>query len=237
MKRFILLTALVFEFSALAQGTTQTVVPFGLENQNGNTVDESLSHGSLLQELFRGSYLETTWRTPILITGIAFRAKGVGPSYSAVVPRVEIRLSTSTYDPANMSLFYAVNKGADETTVYLHDNVALFAPSGSSPNPFDLKFAFDRPFVYDPKQGNLLMFFKTAQPSPSVGTRLIDSHFVQGSEIGYVGNSGPFSDNQVAPYSLVTQFTWTAIPEPSTWHLFGIGFFLTTLGTRVLRKK
>src|SRR5438105_14427956 len=132
MKRWIL-AILCSLGSALAQGTMQAVVPFGLANQNGNGNDSLFEGPGQTQELFRGSYLASQWQTPVAINGIAFRvAHGSASSLQATFPRIEIRFSTSAHTPENMSVFYSVNKGADETTVFLHDNVSLFGRTGQA---------------------------------------------------------------------------------------------------------
>ena len=59
--------------SAFAQGTIQTVVPFGFENQNGNSNDGIFEVGTQIQQLYRGSSLAQRWETPVQITGVAFR--------------------------------------------------------------------------------------------------------------------------------------------------------------------
>jgi hypothetical protein len=75
MREMILLCLLSLQYSALAQGTIETVVPFGLENQAGNSNDGILQSPGTFQQLFRASYLQTAWQTPVEITGIAFRVE------------------------------------------------------------------------------------------------------------------------------------------------------------------
>jgi hypothetical protein len=219
MKRWIF-SLICFTASALAQGTTETVVPFGFENQSGNGSDSLLDFPGQTQELFRASYLANAWDTPVAISGIAFRVAGA-LSMSATIPQVEIRFSTSSQTPETMSTFYAANKGADETTVFLHNNVSLFGTAGQQVNPFDLRFQFDRPFIYDPKNGNLLMSIKLT--GSFLGGKQIDAQgysTLAASPVGYVGQHNP---DQVGALADVIAFSYVQVPEPRIPGLILIG--------------
>jgi hypothetical protein len=226
MKQLLPAILLAFALNANAQTTNRTVVPLGLENQNGNSNDGIIESGGQFQELFRSSYLQAQWQTPVQITGMAFRVDGALSS-DTVIPRVEIRLSTSLRSREDMSLIYSANRGGDETTVFLHDNFRLFGSAVRPVSPFDLRFEFDQPFIYDPKAGNLLLYMNSAGPIGS-GSQ-IDAHF--GGDVAYVGTSGPFSPDQVVAYSPVIQFSWISVPEPSTLCLGALGG-LIILGLR-----
>src|SRR5438477_6018522 len=104
MKQWTLLAIFAIG-NSLAQGTTQTVVPFGLENQKGSGPSD-LFLGGETQDLFRASYLATKWTTPVEITGLVFRVTG-GNSFDAVIPSIEIRGSTSARVPESMSQVYS----------------------------------------------------------------------------------------------------------------------------------
>ncbi|MGZ5545665.1 MAG: hypothetical protein ACXWIU_13415 [Limisphaerales bacterium] len=202
-----------------------TVAPGGFENTAGGSGDAILFAQSQMQQLFRASSLAQQWSTPVEITGLAFRNADKQLDYSSTIAQVEIRFSTSSRTPEQLTPFYFNNVGADETTVYLHQNVSLFAAVGN-PAPFDLKFQFDKPFVYDPNNGSLLMYIQTIQPSGGANT--IDSHVfgdLNVSPVAYTGTSGPFASGIVAPYGIITEFTWVAIPEPNPGYLLicGVG--------------
>jgi hypothetical protein len=219
MKKWIGLILVAFETTIFAQAD-RLVVPIGFENQPGNASDGVLFTGGELQQMFRASSLQATWSTPVRITGVAFRVtEGAAASFNAVVPRIEFRMSTSSRPLEQMSTSYNLNKGLDEMIVYAHDNVVLSGAAGQTVNPFDLKFAFDQPFTYDPAGGNLLMYMNST--GSGAGGRNIDSHIfgdgisVGSSPVAYTGNSGPGGSNSVIPYALINEFTWVAIPEPS----------------------
>jgi hypothetical protein len=160
MKRIllaILLSATLY-VNALAQGTTQTVLPAGFANTAGNDYDSTLDNGGEIQQLFRGTTLQATWATPVRITAISFRVGNGAGSFNTVASSLDIRLSTSSRTPEQMSPAYAVNRGADEVQVFSHSNVALTGSGNQNLNPFDIQFTLDQPFIYDPTKGSLLLY-------------------------------------------------------------------------------
>jgi hypothetical protein len=221
MKRWIF-SLICFTASALAQGTTDTVVPFGFENQSGNGASSTFFVPET-QDLFRGSYLAGKWTTPVAITGIAFRVAVGAGSFNAVMPSIEIRASTSSRLPETMSEVYSLNKGSDETIVYSHSNVALSGRNTQSPNPFDLRLTFDRPFIYDATKGSLLMDFRMATPGPG-GASTVD---IQGFPDLAGSPAGFWQGFSVIPAADIIEFQTLAVPEPSHVSLFllGIGLF------------
>lgn len=227
MKRTFLTALMATQFSLLAQ-TNTTVVPFGFENQFANGASD-LFLTSETQDLFRGSYLATDWTTPVSITGIAMRLAPGAASFNAVMPSIDVRLSTSSRTPETMSPIYSINKGSDEVTVYSHTSVSLFAAANQPPAAFDLHFKFDQPFVYDPTKGSLLLDFRIGTPAPG-GARSIDSTQVSpqlnGSPAAYF--SGSPLTSFVLPAADIIQFQTVSVPEPTIlWlSLMGTLWFL-----------
>lgn len=201
--------------------TNRTVVPAGFENQAGNTSDSILFTQSQIQQLFRASALQ--WDGPVQITGVAFRVTDGTSSFSAVVPRIEIYMSTSALAPERLTPNYFSNRGPDETAVFLRDNVFLIGRAGQNVNPFDLRVTFDQPFTYDSSRGNLLMYIKTF--GSGVGARNIDSQIYAGnlanSPVVSTGTSAPFGG--IAGYALINEFSTVAVPEPSVGCLILLG--------------
>lgn len=216
LKKMKLLAVLAAVFYSTAEAqTNKTVAPSGFEGQNGNSADSTFQSPTELQQLFRGSSLATDWARPVAITAIAFRVTdGAVGSFNATIPRVEIRLSSTSRSPEQMALTWDANKGSDGSTVYLHDNVSLFASAGRSVNPFELWFELDRPFVYDPSSANLLLFIKTSGTMPA-GTRSVDSHGYStfDSTVPFASFGSTFSTPSA--YGLVTEFSAFVVPEPS----------------------
>lgn len=215
---------LIFVATSFAQ-TNKTVFPTELATQEGNQA-LALFTGLVpeYQELFRVRSLRAFGDTSVNITGLSLRVNGVSGSMDAVVPRFEIRVSTTSRTPENMSKFYSVNVGPDELLVYAHDNIHLVSTDAPSPRPFDLKFPFDQPFSYDPKAGNLLIDLRHTDGIGPLASS-VDAH-------GYptFGESpvGSFFTSSVGPDSsgVVLQFDWVAIPEPGVWALLGLGSLL-----------
>ena len=226
MKQVLFFLVIVFGESAFGQ-TNTTVLPPGFENENGNIQHATFSGlVPAYQEIFRNSSVASEWDTPVKITGVAFRVgDGATSSFDAVIPRIEIRLSTTPNAPELMSRFYDANKGADERTVFLRNNVSIFAAAGQEVNPFDVKFQFDTPFVYDPNNGHLLMYIQNSGPT-GPGARSLDAH-----HFGALDANTPvasFGPGILAPdaYGLVAQFQFVAIPEPRELSLLAISSIL-----------
>jgi hypothetical protein len=220
MKKWLFILALLSTASLSAQ-SNRTVFPAGFENQNGDLHDSILIAPYQIQELFRASSLTPTWQGPVSITAIAFRVNdGNIPRYNSVIPQLEVRLSTSSRAPEQMVLNYLQNRGPDEKTVYLHSSVALSGASRQPINPFDLRLTFDQPFFYDSRSGNLFMYISTGTGGAFPGASTIDSQGfsdLSSTPVAAVGESLPAGGGQlVLPYSLITQFSWVSVPEPSS---------------------
>jgi hypothetical protein len=165
MKMLLIAVATALSTCASAE-TNTTVSPQGFALQNGNSAN-ALFSGLVpeFQQLFRASHLASDFNGPVAITDIRFRLnEGAFSSMDTVVPRVEIRLSTTAVAPENMSVSYTANRGVDERTVYLRSNVTLSSPGGQAINPFDVEFRLETPFVYDPSAGNLLLYIVNSGP-------------------------------------------------------------------------
>jgi hypothetical protein len=232
MNRWLIVVGLSvgLAWSANGQSTTTSVFPVGLDNQTGNSGIVLFSSNpdpiNQYQQLFRSSELQKAWQTPVSISAVAFRVNNGASAFQAVIPTVEIRFSTSATPLEQMSSNYAQNKGSDELTVFLHQNVALSGAGGAGPNPFDIRFNFDRPFVYDPSKGNLLMYIATGFEVSGKSSQLDAQEYAtfSGTPVISFGNGylGP------SPVGLVSQFSSTTVPEPKLFQLAvlsGVIFF------------
>jgi hypothetical protein len=148
MKYLIAICTIGFELSTRCVQANQTVAPLGLANQNGNAADDFLQTFGERSFLFSPS--ELSWIGPVQISGVSFRVDESELSMSAIIPRVEIRMSTSLRSPASMSTLYANTVGVDELLVYARDAVHISSVGGNSPNLFGIVFPFDQTFNYDP---------------------------------------------------------------------------------------
>jgi hypothetical protein len=237
MKRSILVFLFFLADCVFAQ-TRKTVFPLGFENQPGNSQEATFSGiVPTYQELFRASSLATAWQTPVEITAVAFRVGEGGGPFDATIRHVEIRLSTSAKAPEQMVQSYFSNRGADERVVFVHDNVPILTSSAQPLNPFEVKFQFDTPFRYDPALGHLLMYIANTGPAgPVAHDQSLDSHLygdvnpnVPIASFGGGGFSAPVAGG------LVTEFTWTTVPEPEVTELLFIGALVG--GIQLLRKR
>lgn len=228
--------AIVFAFGLMAKAqTNKTVFPIGFEDENGNSAENTFSGlVPTYQQLFRASSLTPAWPTPVKITGVAFRvADGASSSFDAVIRDLDIRLSTTPVTPEFMNSSYFANRGTDELSVFSRENIAIFATGGLPQNPFEVKFTFDSPFVYDPSSGNLLMYIANNGPSgaPTPREQALDAH-----TFGALDSTTPFASVRGSGVSnargLVAEFAWVAVPEPGVLTLIGIGVGLIGCAAR-----
>jgi hypothetical protein len=217
------LVTLFFQIGGFCATTNQSVVPVGLENVEGSTRDSFFKQGSPAERnvLISTAALPPSWTTALLITGISFRVdqQPFATAFDAVVPRIEMRFSTSSKTVDTMGATYAQNAGPDSVLVFAHDSFRLFSGGGAGPNPFGLEFKLDQPFHYDPAQGNLLYNLKTFGSSFAGGTD-IDA---QGSPLQIYGTTVPGVTSSPITQMPVTQFFWTTIPEPEPLWLSPFG--------------
>ena len=233
---FLLILALAL-FSTPAIAST-IVVPNPNATTVGNAQDGSEGETGLsfrAQTIFgNGQFMSIG--SPILIDQFAWRAvPGTGP-VSSTAAMIQIYASTSARFPnlnggpsSLMSTTFADNLGPDNTLVY-QGPFALSSPgcaAGPTPCPFDLFVNFQTPFLYNPLQGRLMLdIFVT---NLNAGSGVVDA-------IDFGPNFGPVAtvialagdaSGFFEPGSDITQFRFTAVPEPATMTLMlsGLGAF------------
>jgi hypothetical protein len=212
----------LLSFVVLSIRADLVVVPPDRATQSGNTF---ISEAFRQPGTFQTVYSAPNFSGPVLINSMAFRMEEAsgGSSIQAVIPRVTVQNSTFSGTPSSFEPFsYDANKGADEMTAY--DSGVQWTTTDLpdfSPNPFDLKLVFSRPFFYDPSKGSVLINFTSSGDFTS-GVA-VDLHSHGRPDVGWVGNTGA---------SLVTQFDVTPVPEPNAFILLLFG----ALALRVARK-
>lgn len=212
-----LLLSLFLVTSAYAQGTTRTVVPYGLESQPGNVSDTPFLTPTERLQWFRSSYVAQTWTTEVLISGVSFRVnevEGTAPAFRAEIPHLELWFSTTQHTAANLE-HWEFSKGPDAQRVYAADSVILSAPGGEPVGPFGIHFQFDEAFRYDPAGGNLLMRLITGGQGTFERGGVIDAQSTGANpELAAMASFGYSDRPNPSNRGLVVEFTWSAIPEP-----------------------
>jgi hypothetical protein len=209
-------------------GPLYVVAPNGLAGAEGNsdngfpfTVAETMRY----QQVYAASQFGSIAQGG-MITAIAFRPDAnYGYAFTHTIASIRIDLSTTTAGPGGLSLTFGNNVGTDDTTVFngtLRLSSAYSGPAGG-PKNFDILIPLSTPFYYDPAQGNLLLDIRNFSNGNSGGT-LIPQLDATASDPTLVGRLWAFDAAAItAPYAvdqdrmgLVTRFTVTPIPEPST---------------------
>jgi hypothetical protein len=206
------------------------VVPPDRGNQSGNNewVAGFLGSSAGGQTVYGAK----NFSTPVVITGMAFRADEnhdqTSPSFNITIPRFTIRFTTWSGSRSSFSGFYADNKGADDTQVFDGSvHWTGFNAIGTAPNPFDMQVTFTTPFVYDPSRGSLLMEFDSAGPTSTSLRTSVDYHGHGDPATGFTYIGGGL---EIA--NIVTQFTFVSIPEPSPFAILGVFGIIISLSYR-----
>jgi len=169
---------------------------------------------------------------PVIITQMLFRPDAYqGGAFSTVIPEVQIQLSTTSSAPDALNTTFSSNIGADDTIVFPKGPLALSSAFTGGPAYFDKPYDFDivinfsTPFMYDPKKGNLLFdvsIFDGASALAFDATNLDD--YTDGMSRQYTSNNvSETTADYVDSLGLVTEFTYSPVPEPSTIALLTLG--------------
>ena len=167
------------------------------------------------QELHPASMFDAV-AGPLLLTGMAWR-----PDESvdeAISTDWEVTVNLSTTNVGALSTMFADNIGAAGVTEVFSGALQLATdgvPQGTGlPHDFDYVVEFETPFLYDPRQGDLLVEWLF----PSTYDGLLHSIWVDAvSTSEFVFGLSAAADEAFGPPEpglFVTQFTF--IPEPST---------------------
>ena len=198
--------------------TNTIVIPPGAANEEGGSYGGPFSGPFEYQLAYHGS-LFSPITSRIEITGVAWRVdgQGVGASFEVVVPRFEVWASTFQSPLSELSHIRAENWGADRINVFTGENVRFVGTGGSSPNSFDVKVVFDRPFPYEPGSGALLL---DVESSGSF------SKFAAAIDIGGDSLVAILGDDAFGPiiiHGAADVLEISYVPEPAVWVLVIVG--------------
>lgn len=216
------------------------VAPNGFETVDGDTGNRFPFFGSPLsgsgsiryQQVYEASEFGAIAVGGGTITEIAFRASAETPPFSVPIAAIQINLSTTSAAADGLSAVFADNVGADDTAVFgpAPFVVASATPQDFSgaPKPFEIVFPLLTPFFYDPALGNLLLDMRIpVQGDEPLGTITIDGT-IGGSDgtsraYTFTGDVNSPTADQLHTLGLITRFTATPVPEPSTSALLALG--------------
>ncbi len=236
--RVMLVAVLCCLVPNLAQAQTNIVVPNTFANTEGdsnNGFPFNIAGGSQRYQQVYASNQFSAITGPTLITAISFRPDlTFGSAFNSTLTSIQINFSTTAVVPSGLSGTYASNIGGNDIQVYSGALTLSSTNTGGPPRNFDIVITLQTPFLYDPAIGNLLMDVRNF--GGGITTQFDSSG--SDSSIGRVWNNdvnSPTGNTNFGDTGLVTQFTFAAVPEPTTWALIGVG----TLGTGVYawRKK
>ncbi len=202
------------------------VVPNALTTVEGNS---NLSFPGTNPGRLRQVYAASEFASlpePVFVTQIAYRPDGIfGESFSRTIADIQINLSTTSAAPDGLSATYDANVGADDTVVF-HGPLTISSsntgpPQG--PKDFDILIGLQTPFFYDPRAGNLLLDYREFIVD-GFPLRFLDTQDMIGDSISEVSGFG-FTTGFTHTDGFVTRFQFeaSAIPEPATLWLLGLG--------------
>ena len=161
------------------------------------------------------------------ITEIRFDPAGSGVTYN--LPNLQINLSTTSRNPDGLSPLFADNVGADDTVVQSGPLVFSGLPT------FGINIPLQTPFLYDSRNGNLLMDVRNYQTvPPHFMIDFLSAEDTLGDTVSSVAGAVNATSGGTGTVGLRTRFTVTLIPEPSTGAILILG--VMTFGF-VLSKK
>jgi hypothetical protein len=233
---FVLVCALlpgVIPYSQAAE--LKLVSPQAYENTEGETAAREGSFSPFrYQQLFPAEDFAALGGVPHWITSFTVR-----PDQSLTSPRTatfadnQVRFSTTSRSPANLSSRFDDNSGQDVTQVYRGPLIlgADAASLTSVPRAF-YQASFPQgpfaPFLYDPSQGNLLFdVIGWGGLSPS------DVEDKTSSQITALFASSPTATFGEPGEASIFQFTFVPVPEPSAL----LGVAVTFLAASMRRRR
>lgn len=212
-------------FAALITGAAPAsanslIIPSAFSGAEGDDSYAFLtSFGAFTYQQVYNASLLTGFVTGDVITGLQFRLDGTestGPASSVVIANFDVYLGPSNFAAGALTSSAAGNQGAG-TVLARSGSLSIPANSftgGPGPNPFGLQIVFTTPFTYTAGT-NLLLTLTYSAPTADLFFDLASTVAAAQARIGSNYNSATVS-NDLGTKAIVTQFTYTAAPEPTT---------------------
>lgn len=208
------------------------LLPKGFERTEGNVSAGPFRTGapSRVLQVYGASEFGAFGPLGAMITELRFRVDShTGPSGHAIIPELEVRMSTTAKSPDQLSRIVAENIGPDETIVVPKRELQFdYVVDRTGPNSLSIVIPFQKPFYYDPLKGNLFLDLQVLK-TPLGTSPVLDAVNASDAYSLLVTSPGAVEGQQFS-WGMVTQFTFTPVPEPSVglWFL-GFGVLLVYL--------
>jgi hypothetical protein len=209
------------------------VVPNNRVSTVGNLVD--WTDGALdfiVQQIHgRGQFPDGN----LWITEFAFRMSPNTGSSTTSADKFDVYLSTSPFAPNSFGMnklitpVFADNRGPDHLLVRSGPaNWSSPGCTGTAPCPFDLIVAFDRPFLFNRKNGALLLELRIAGLTGTGGGIDAVSFDGLGGSMAVVVGYASYPSGEVDLTGDIVRFGYhlQVVPEPGAWTLVGLGVAL-----------
>lgn len=235
-----LLSALLLSVTSSSLCLADAVVsPRHLENLEGANESRDWPPASRGMSIYDSSLFETGAAGPVRITSLNLRPDGrhpVGARFGfdnlkllfAVTPRGASALSTE---------FGSNLASASQGPATVFDDQWIVEvvnpdPPGDDTRPFDFKIPLSAPFVFDPADGNLLVDWIFGSPLPDQASFDRDEASADQSSRWASGANPTTAGGR---FSVVTQFEFEGVPEPSAIILSAAGVCCLAASRRTRR--
>jgi hypothetical protein len=205
----------------LVEGNSSSSVPFNIGPAQASSVRYQQVHAA-------SRFLPDSG----LVSTMYFRVDAFqGNGFFAVLPNIQINMSTSPRGPDSLSPVFAENVGPDDTVVFGPGPLEIrsgFAHMGV-PQFFEVRIPLARPFFYNPAAGHLLLDVRTVGGG-GAWTSIFDAQNFVGDDVSRVYNFSAdgtggveATSGRVETTGLVLILNITPIPEPPAGSLFLFG--------------
>lgn len=222
---YILFTCLLSAIASSPCSAATSVSPQSLENQEGATESGEWPPASRGMSVYARSLFDAGGAPRVRITSLNLRPDGrhpVGARFG--FDHLKLSFALTPRDPSRFSPEFDANiAGASTTPVTVFDGpwtaeVVHPDPPGDDTRPFDFKIPLATPFAFNPADGHLLVDWRFGSPLPDQASFDRDDPSADQTS-QWAAGVNPMT--AAVTLSVVTQFDFVVIPEPSTAVLAG----------------